>query len=254
MKKYLSAISSIFIIGLFVLPVTTVAVVSELTKEELFQVMDPFLGEYWDTHEIGLSFGFDPTENGKAEYVEDPDGSMIKLYTTATFDPEEVFSETADITFTFIKSSEGWVLFDSDFDEVADAFIAKRDGLVAARNEPPAEAEPLSDAEVKAIAGGLFGFGLALFLPFIIAILLGILGTIFWIWMLVDVIRRPNPDKALWVIIVLLFHVLGAIVYYFAERKKLMAQNPPVAAQAAPTTSIASVVPPSDSVPPTTTA
>jgi drug/metabolite transporter (DMT)-like permease len=42
---------------------------------------------------------------------------------------------------------------------------------------------------------------------------------IFWIQMLIDVIRHQEKDKALWVIVIVLGNSIGAIVYYFAARK-----------------------------------
>lgn len=43
----------------------------------------------------------------------------------------------------------------------------------------------------------------------------------FWIWMLVDCIRRKNfKDKTLWILIILLTSLIGAIVYYFVVKRK----------------------------------
>ena len=41
-------------------------------------------------------------------------------------------------------------------------------------------------------------------------------GTIFWIWMLVDVLKRKEfEDKLVWVIVIVFLHLIGAILYYF---------------------------------------
>lgn len=48
-------------------------------------------------------------------------------------------------------------------------------------------------------------------------------GFIFWIWALIDVIRRQFPnqnDKTVWLIVVILLYWVGAIVYLIAGRKK----------------------------------
>ena len=71
-------------------------------------------------------------------------------------------------------------------------------------------------------AGGLFAGGWCCCLGFYGTIfLVGILGTIFWIWMLVDVVtNEPSEgnDKIVWVLIVLFAHLPGALIYYFVRR------------------------------------
>jgi hypothetical protein len=50
---------------------------------------------------------------------------------------------------------------------------------------------------------------------------IGIIPTIFWIAMLIDVIRREFNDsnmKLIWVLVIALTHFLGAVIYYFAGR------------------------------------
>ena len=49
----------------------------------------------------------------------------------------------------------------------------------------------------------------------------GLLGTIFWIWMLIDcATREPDEgnDKLIWVLIILFTHLIGAALYYFFRR------------------------------------
>ena len=49
----------------------------------------------------------------------------------------------------------------------------------------------------------------------------GILGTIFWIWMLVDCAtneRSEGNDKTVWILIIALTHLLGAMLYFFIRR------------------------------------
>lgn len=49
----------------------------------------------------------------------------------------------------------------------------------------------------------------------------GILGTIFWIWMLVDCAtneRSEGNDKIVWILIIALTHLLGAMLYFFIRR------------------------------------
>ena len=59
---------------------------------------------------------------------------------------------------------------------------------------------------------GVFG-GIAL-----LAGLVGLLTTVFWIVELVDVLRREFPEpatKVVWVLVILFTHVLGAVIYLF---------------------------------------
>ncbi|HLB95452.1 MAG TPA: PLDc N-terminal domain-containing protein [Patescibacteria group bacterium] len=78
-----------------------------------------------------------------------------------------------------------------------------------------------ADAAAAAAAGtaavGIFA-GVMIFIW-----ILAILGFAIWLWALIDVIRRQftNPnDKTLWVILVVVLGVIGAIVYLIAGRKK----------------------------------
>ncbi len=62
------------------------------------------------------------------------------------------------------------------------------------------------------------GFGL---LCFLIPLLLGVLGTVFWIWMLVECLTKESSegnDKIIWALVILLTHFLGALIYYIARR------------------------------------
>ena len=50
--------------------------------------------------------------------------------------------------------------------------------------------------------------------------LIGILGFVFWLWMLLDAIRNEEEDRLLWVLVIVLVNFLGAVIYYFAEKRK----------------------------------
>lgn len=55
----------------------------------------------------------------------------------------------------------------------------------------------------------------------------GVLGTIFWIWMLIEcATKEPSQgnDKLIWVIIILLTHLLGAAIYFFVRRPERIAR------------------------------
>lgn len=49
-------------------------------------------------------------------------------------------------------------------------------------------------------------------------IFLGIVSLAFWIWMIIDVIRRQVEHKPLWVLVIIFGQLLGAIIYFFAIR------------------------------------
>ncbi len=58
---------------------------------------------------------------------------------------------------------------------------------------------------------------------FFFAIGCGLLGTIFWIWMLVDcAINEPSEgnDKIIWILIILFTHVIGALLYLLFRRSR----------------------------------
>lgn len=64
----------------------------------------------------------------------------------------------------------------------------------------------------------LGGFSIFFFLIWAFIMIVGIGGTIFWIWVIIDVAKRDfkkSDDKTLWILIVVLTGFIGAIIYYF---------------------------------------
>jgi hypothetical protein len=56
----------------------------------------------------------------------------------------------------------------------------------------------------------------------IIATIIGLAATVFWIWMLVSAIMNPRlsgMERLLWVLVIFFTHILGAIIYFFVGRK-----------------------------------
>ena len=50
---------------------------------------------------------------------------------------------------------------------------------------------------------------------------IGLIASIFWLWMLIDAILNPRlrgATKLVWVLVVLFLHVLGAILYFVIGR------------------------------------
>ena len=71
--------------------------------------------------------------------------------------------------------------------------------------------------------------GLGLPELFLLLVVSGIcvLGTAFWIWMLIDcVMKEPSEgnDRLVWVVIVVFTHFIGAAIYFFVRRPKRIAQ------------------------------
>jgi pilus assembly protein TadC len=64
--------------------------------------------------------------------------------------------------------------------------------------------------------GNIIGFGL-FFLFLFLAI--SVFCLVFWILMLVHAISKPIKQKAVWILIILLFGIIGALVYYFAVKR-----------------------------------
>jgi hypothetical protein len=58
--------------------------------------------------------------------------------------------------------------------------------------------------------------------------------TIFWIFMVVDVVKnesRENDERVVWLLIVISFQFIGALIYFFVRRpaRKRMSQMPHLA-------------------------
>lgn len=68
-----------------------------------------------------------------------------------------------------------------------------------------------------------FGTGLFEFLLLIPFFFIGLLGTVFWLWMLIDCLtHEPSAgnDKLIWVLVILFTHFIGALIYFFVQRPK----------------------------------
>ena len=56
---------------------------------------------------------------------------------------------------------------------------------------------------------------------------IGILGTAFWIWMLVECATKESAegnDKTVWVLIILFTHAIGAALYFIVRRPRRRAE------------------------------
>lgn len=64
------------------------------------------------------------------------------------------------------------------------------------------------------------GLGVGLLIFWIIFMLVGLALGIFWIWMLVDCIKRRFDQKTLWIVLLIILGWIGAIAYYFVIKRK----------------------------------
>jgi hypothetical protein len=63
--------------------------------------------------------------------------------------------------------------------------------------------------------------GMGFLFTFLFVFVIGILGTVFWIWMLVDCATKESNEgnnKIIWILIIIFTHFLGALVYYLVRR------------------------------------
>lgn len=77
---------------------------------------------------------------------------------------------------------------------------------------------------------GMIGIGggeLILLLVLPLTLLFGLATTAFWIWALVDCAKKEPPTyggKVVWIVVIALFHWLGALLYLLVRRPARMAQ------------------------------
>ena len=68
------------------------------------------------------------------------------------------------------------------------------------------------------------GIGILFLMMFWFSIIcVGFLGTMFWIWMLVDCLtNEPNEgnDKVIWILVIIFTHFIGALIYFFVRKNQ----------------------------------
>lgn len=72
-------------------------------------------------------------------------------------------------------------------------------------------------------------FGIPVYASTILTIffIIGVFGTIFWIWMIIDcATKEPTKgnEKLVWVIIIVFTHIIGALIYYIVRRPERKAE------------------------------
>jgi hypothetical protein len=56
-----------------------------------------------------------------------------------------------------------------------------------------------------------------------------LLGTVFWIWMLIHAITNhglSDGEKVAWVLVIFFLHFVGALIYFFIGRPKAAGAGP----------------------------
>ena len=69
----------------------------------------------------------------------------------------------------------------------------------------------------------VIGFGIIELLFLVPLMLIGVLGTVFWIWMIVDCALHESStgnDKIVWILVILFTHLIGALLYFFVRRPR----------------------------------
>jgi hypothetical protein len=70
------------------------------------------------------------------------------------------------------------------------------------------------DSAAHAAGAGLAGFGIVL-------LMLALLASLFWIWMIIDCLTSRSlvgVEKAIWLLVIFFLHLLGALIYFFVGR------------------------------------
>jgi hypothetical protein len=63
------------------------------------------------------------------------------------------------------------------------------------------------------------GLGILEFFFILAMLLIGIAGTAFWIWMIIDcATKERDPDRLVWIIVIVFTHFIGSLIYFFMRR------------------------------------
>ncbi|WP_339730057.1 PLD nuclease N-terminal domain-containing protein [uncultured Gimesia sp.] len=71
-------------------------------------------------------------------------------------------------------------------------------------------------------------FGILELLFVLLSVVIGVLATVFWVWMLIDCLKNEpsmGNDKIIWALVIVFLSYLGAILYYLVRRPERMKQT-----------------------------
>ncbi len=67
--------------------------------------------------------------------------------------------------------------------------------------------------------------GFSIGVPELVILLAVATGTVFWIWMIADCATKDKePDRLIWIVIIVFTHFVGAALYFFIRRPVRIAQ------------------------------
>jgi hypothetical protein len=68
--------------------------------------------------------------------------------------------------------------------------------------------------------GGAFQTGIFAGSVGLLFLIIALLLSIFWIWMLIDCLTSsmPSTEKLIWFLVIFFLHILGAVLYYVIQR------------------------------------
>jgi hypothetical protein len=72
-----------------------------------------------------------------------------------------------------------------------------------------------------AVSTGLAKAGWMAFVAAGVVLVISIWSFVFWIQMIIHAASNPIENKALWIIVMVIFGIVGAIIYYFAVKRRL---------------------------------
>jgi hypothetical protein len=180
---------------------------------------------------------------------------------STTVSPDSSHESVNSTRFFSVKKEDGtWYLYDTDFykgldssfaNEFSDAGASSTSGMSPDESMSPT-VRPGGFASIAALIG--LG-GLFIVIP-LLALLIGLLLSVFWIWMVIAACIRPEyPHKVLWIVLIIILGPIAAIFYYFmshrpykASVKGMVMSAPQVVNPSAP--AVPAPMPVAPSVPP----
>jgi hypothetical protein len=82
--------------------------------------------------------------------------------------------------------------------------------------------------EFEGILAMGIGFGILMFFLVLAMIAFAIFLFVFWILMIIDCVTRKfknDTDKIVWILVLILIHILGAVIYYFVVKRNDKKKN-----------------------------
>lgn len=131
----------------------------------------------------------------------------------------DTFENATDAFFIFKREEGKWWLYDTDFYRYLGTPHESRLSPESS-HASPGEFEVVPPAEFGSalgFLGFLAGFGI-LFILIPVALFLAVFA--FWLWMLIEAcMRKEYENKALWIVLIIIFGAVAAVFYYFMQHR-----------------------------------